>query len=71
MTFARIATRPTQLSKSTQMRPLPRVCAGTFPSMFYHLSLFFNEGELSLAYALMLMSLSMSQVIGEPCCVLR
>ena len=34
--------------------------------MFYHLSLFFNERELSLAYALMLMALSMSQVIGGP-----
>lgn len=40
--------------------------AGTFPAMYYHLSLFFNERELSMAYAVMLSALSISQVVGGP-----
>ena len=42
------------------------LCAGLFPACFKHLSLFFSEGELSLAYAIMLTALSCSQVMGGP-----
>ena len=34
--------------------------------MYYHLNLFFTEQELSLAYSLLLLSLTLSQVVGGP-----
>lgn len=40
--------------------------AGTFPALYYHLSLFFSDQELSFAYAILLSALSISQIIGGP-----
>ena len=42
------------------------MCAGLFPACFKHLSLFFSERELSLAYAILLTALSCSQIVGGP-----
>ncbi|KAK9816765.1 hypothetical protein WJX72_004884 [[Myrmecia] bisecta] len=40
--------------------------AGTFPGMWYHLSLFYSDKELGMAYAYVAAGTALSQVIGAP-----
>jgi len=55
-------------SRLRQRGVLPGVLplAGLFPACYKHLSLFFSDRELSLAYAIMLTALRCSQIVGGP-----